>query len=195
MGTDDIKAPTRRSLLQRGGLAMAGVVGLGLARAGAQGRDTALPRRDGGSLTLYGRQFRRLSSRRTGEIESQGDRLLMCGELLDRPDGRKVGEFYSACFCPHAPFGVGPHAASTVEFHTFNLDDGTLIGAGSTRPAGTESVFAIVGGTGRYQGARGSYIAYQAPGDLGGDGTAEFALTIALDPVTSVREHNTIEEV
>lgn len=32
----------------------------------------------------------------------------------------------------------------------------------------------MIGGTGRYAAARGSYSAHQHPQELGGDGTAEF---------------------
>ena len=42
-----------------------------------------------------------------------------------------------------------------------------------------ENVYAVVGGTGRYAGARGSYTARQHPQELEGDGTAEFALRLA----------------
>jgi hypothetical protein len=42
-----------------------------------------------------------------------------------------------------------------------------------------ESVFAIVGGTGRYLGARGSYVARRLPVELGGDGSAAFTMTFS----------------
>ena len=41
-----------------------------------------------------------------------------------------------------------------------------------------ENVFAIVGGTGKYLGVTGSYVARQNPLETGGDGTAEFTLTL-----------------
>ena len=37
----------------------------------------------------------------------------------------------------------------------------------------------ILGGTGVYVGARGGYVARQATRELGGNGTAEFHLTLA----------------
>jgi hypothetical protein len=46
---------------------------------------------------------------------------------------------------------------------------------------GDEGTFAIVGGTGRYSGARGSYTARQSPIGRGGDGTAELIVTIIQD--------------
>lgn len=102
--------------------------------------------------------------------------MSMLGELLERPDGKKVGEFYSAYFATLAPFGATPFAAAAVEMHTFNLTDGTILGMGSHWDGAGS--YAIVGGTGRYLGASGSYTAKQRPVDLGGDGTAEFVLDL-----------------
>ena len=69
-----------------------------------------------------------------------------------------------------------PTLAAGLELHTFDLDDGTILGIG---PAGIhDKPFAIVGGTGRYTGASGTYVAKQSPRELGGDGTAEFTLTL-----------------
>ena len=48
------------------------------------------------------------------------------------------------------------------------------VGAGALGPA----TFAVIGGTGRYSGATGSYVARQSRRELGGDGTAEFTLTL-----------------
>ena len=58
------------------------------------------------------------------------------------------------------------------------LQDGTIHGLGSVM-RGAEGHFVILGGTGRYAGAQGSYVARQSARELGGDGTAEFRLTLA----------------
>jgi hypothetical protein len=100
----------------------------------------------------------------------------MFGELLDAAGGSKVGEFYAACFCTGSPFGNSPVAAANVEMHTLNLLDGTIVAMGSASTG--ENVYAIVGGTGKYAGASGSYVARQRPIELGGDGTAEFVVTL-----------------
>jgi uridine phosphorylase len=65
--------------------------------------------------------------------------------------------------------------------HHFNLGDGTIVGMGTVGGLrDTESVHAIIGGTGRYEGASGSYVARQSPLDLGGDGSAHFTFTMNL---------------
>jgi len=167
----------RRNILKSGALLLAGAMGLGdLSRSSVAEAASA----DGGGttvFTLYGRQWQLYAAdRRTGSVPVKGDRVAMYGEFLDATGGRKVGEFYASCFCVDSPFGAGPFAATNVEMHTLNLEGGTLIGMGSASAG--ENQYAIVGGTGRFLGARGSYIARQRPWELGGDGTAEFVVTL-----------------
>jgi hypothetical protein len=91
---------------------------------------------------------------------------------LHAPDAdERVGGFFAAYFSiPEA--GSGGRFAS-MEQHTFNLRDGSIIGAGTTQPGlDSEDEFAIVGGTGRYAGARGTYSVRQSHQEFGGDGTA-----------------------
>ena len=167
----------KRGALTRGLVALAGSLGLGLGGSSAIARANSVAP-PGETLTFFGRHWHLASAhRRPGELPAQGDRLAMFGELLGDRDGEKVGEFYAACFCVDSPFGPTPFAAANLEFHTFNLEDGSITGMG-TASAG-ENVYAIVGGTGRYLGARGSYVAVQRPHELGGDGTAEFQFTLA----------------
>src|SRR5919198_4990608 len=130
----------KRSALKRGVLALAGSFGLGFGGGGAVTRaESGAPR--GTTLTLFGRYWHLSAPHRVpGELPVRGDRMAMFGELLASQDGQKVGEFYAACFCVDSPFGSSPFAAANVEFHTFNLEDGTISGMG-TASAG-ENVYA-----------------------------------------------------
>jgi len=131
----------------------------------------------GSTLRLTGRQWHLVSQDRPpGQPPTQGDRLTMFGELLDEAGARKVGEFYAACFCTGSPFGTSPVAAANVEMHTLNLVDGSIVAIGSASAG--DNVYAIVGGTGKYAAASGSYVARQRPIELGGDGTADFVVTL-----------------
>jgi hypothetical protein len=58
-----------------------------------------------------------------------------------------------------------------MEWHTFHLDGGTIVGSGT---AGTEGgAFAVVGGTGSFANARGTYALRRPP-----EGGAEFVLRL-----------------
>jgi hypothetical protein len=85
-------------------------------------------------------------------------RILATGDLLDGPDGERIGTFYTNCFCAPAPFGgVQTAAPSTLEFHVLQLKDGTLFSMGSGSGSG-EQHLAIIGGTNRFAGRSGAYI-------------------------------------
>ena len=49
-----------------------------------------------------------------------------------------------------------------------------------TAAPGAGGVFTILGGSGRYLGATGSYVAEQNPVETGGDGSARFTLTLIM---------------
>jgi hypothetical protein len=163
---------SRRSLLGRGLVLAAGMFGV------AAGRRTGTARAAHGAneLRLYGRNFHLHSpSHRAGQVPANGERHSGYGELLDRPKGKVVGHFTAAHLTHDSPFAT---AASTLEIHTFTLKEGTIHGLGSVA-RGAEGHFVILGGTGIYAGAQGSYVSRQQPRELGGNGTAEFRLTLA----------------
>ena len=165
---------TRRSVLGRGLVLLTGLAGLGAAGVGrlASGRAAG---HDSTALVLYGRHWRGDSrSLRPGELPLEGDRVSVRGDLLAQPEGEPVGEFFSAAFT----LGGASHPAESerLELHTFKLADGALFGTGIS--GRLEGVFAIVGGTGRYAGAQGTYVANQDRPELGGDGAARFDFTL-----------------
>ena len=168
----------RRGFLKRTGLVVAGVIGGVFATRGesAYAAFARPPEKDSrATWELYGRHWHLGSpgSARRG-LPAMGDQTLGYGELV-KWNGAKVGEFYSSCLNVRSPFGPSLLSPGAVEIHTFNLVDGTLLGMGtSSGTTGEESLFAVVGGTGRFASVKGSYTARQRPQELGGDGTAEF---------------------
>jgi hypothetical protein len=161
---------TRASLLKRIALVGAGAIGLGAtARPGAAALDPG-PRTQRGKpqlLVLYGRDWRlHRPDVRPGTRPTAKDVAVPIGRIVDRRQ-RDLGGFRAA---------VLPGLGAAFQLHTFDLADGTILGiGGSTLDEGS---YAIVGGTGRYSGATGTYTALQFPRELGGDGTAEFTLNL-----------------
>src|SRR5262249_37834506 len=125
----------------------------------------------------------RVASRdlKRGELPTEGVRMLTRGDIVDAPaKGRKVGDFYATYHRLSNPGKVAFHEPGSLELHTFVFSDGTIVGSGiATAAPHSEGHFAIVGGTGRYLGVSGAYVARQAHAELGGDGTAEFTFTFA----------------
>ena len=150
------RGTSRRGLLGTWAMVAAGALGLGAAaraevavpsrRESARSKptssastvatSTACPRRAG-----------------PGEVPVKGERHSAYGELLDRPSGKVVGHFTRGA--PHARLAVRG-GASSLEIHTFALNDGTIHGSASAA-RGADGHFVILGGTGRYAGAPGSY--------------------------------------
>lgn len=159
---------TRRSALGRMALLTAGALGVGYAAREATDGPAAATggARKRNDLTIFGRDFKLHSPNRTpGEKPPKGDRATPQGRLVDRRD-QQIGDFRSAAL----------PALAALELHTFELGDGQIFGVGAGAPG--QTTFAIIGGTGRYAGATGSYVAKQSLRELGGDGTAEFKLTL-----------------
>lgn len=155
---------SRRRLVQ--GIAVAaGSLGVAAgARATAGGAEERIA--PGAHLVVTGRGFRAgVPGAVAGRLPEPGSVPSTTGSLV--LDGQVVGAFTSA--------GV-PGSGGRFVLHSFELGLGTILGMGSGGL--DDGVFAVVGGTGRYAGARGSYTARQSPSNLGGDGTAEFVLDL-----------------
>jgi hypothetical protein len=171
---------SRRSVLKGGLAAVGGLFGLGAAAKVAGGLADGGSRPPSQTITLHGRNWQISSqSRQAGEFPTAAEHMLISGELLDGPEGSRLGDFYATYFGLSRPGHTGADGSSSLQTHTFNLRDGTLVGTGTGTPAlDTEDTFAVIGGTGRYTGARGSYVARQSPAQFGGDGTAMFTITL-----------------
>ena len=177
-----MSGPSRRGLLSRGLLLLGGAFGIGAATAEAAGTRSAPdvgPRQHARTETLaFAGQNLLLQtpSRRAGERIRPGDRGTVTGQLVDPRAKGTVGSFVSARMAFASGLNPAATADGSVELHTFKLPGGTIMGMGSVLPG--ETLFAIVGGTGRYAGARGTYVAQQRLREHGGDGTAHFVLKL-----------------
>lgn len=163
---------TRASLLKRLGFLATGALGGGIAVRAAQGGDetpapVTAPTRTTRELQLYGREWRlQRPGVEFGKLPTAGDPVLPAGVIVDGR-GREVGRFHAAAL----------QSAEAFHLHTFELQEGTIHGIGpGTLDAGS---YAVVGGTGRFAGASGTYEARQFLRELGGDGTAEFTFNLS----------------
>lgn len=165
---------SRRSLLGRGLVGLAAAVGLGAGAGVTATRTAGGAEQSSRTIRLDGRGWTLTTpGKRFGERLSPGDRSTVHGQLVD--GDRVVGSFLgSRVAAPSAPGGIDADAA--LELHTFTLEHGTILGMGSALPGA--AVFSIVGGSGAYANARGSYTAEQHARELGGDGSATFVLTL-----------------
>jgi len=172
---------SRRQMLKSSLALAAGAIGFGAAKKAIGGAETPAKAPPNGrpprSLTIQGRDMHAiLEERPLGHGPVAGGRTALSGELVD-PSGASLGRFLGTS----TAFDVDPgdrSGAVSMESHTFQLADGTIHGMGTVQP-GSDTVFAIVGGTGRYLGARGSYLARHMPIELGGDGSAAFTMTFS----------------
>jgi hypothetical protein len=173
---------TRRTVLRTGLLALGGLAGIvgagGLAARMKSGLVPSPSEVSAGSFRLWGTEWSLAApGLRRGDLPKRGDLVSVSGVLRAQPDGEPVGDFFASVVHLDGTAGHGPYSSVQQETHTFRLADGTIVGMGTNLPSG-ESVFAIVGGTGRYSGVTGSYIGTQSPLEIGGDGMAEFTFTI-----------------
>ncbi len=163
---------TRASLLKRLGLLATGALGGGIAvRTAASVGETAEPvampaAKATRQLTLYGRDWRlHRPGVELGKLPTGRDAAVPTGRIVDVGE-RELGHFRAAAL----------PGVDAFHLHTFDLAEGTILGIGANKL--DEGSYAIVGGTGRYAGASGTYMARQFLRELGGDGTAVFTLNL-----------------
>ena len=167
----------RRNILKRGAIGAASVAAIAVAAGTQSTPKRSIPANDTtrGSQTIrfIGRGWH-TDSAKPG-VPGKGDRYSVYGELVDHT-GDKVGEFFSQSVGVDSPFQITGEGRGSFEIHTLSLPGGTIVGVGVG--SGRERTYAVVGGTGKYAGARGSYLARQDTYGLGGDGKAELLLTL-----------------
>ena len=154
---------------------MAGLVGLATGRHGSVRADApAVKAAPGGVLRLHGRGSLAAAPAKT----SGAARVVRRLELLDAPDGRSVGEFVATALGAEASFGaIGPGACG-LEMQSFRIGDDALFGIGAGGAHGRERAYAVLGGTGRFAGARGTCLEREVSGGGPGRGHVEFLLTL-----------------
>jgi hypothetical protein len=164
----------RRTFFQRGLALLAGGAALaGTSRwAGAASPPAAALAPQGDTLTLFAR-----SRPSAGHQHGADGRILASGDLLDAPDGNRIGTFYTNCFCVPTPFGPQAAAPSTLEFHVLQLQDGTLFSMGAGGNAADAQASAIIGGTDRFAGRSGAFV--QRPIAAAGRDVRELTITFA----------------
>ncbi len=129
------------------------------------------------AFRLLGADFH-LTAAGGGPLTQRGDASVATGSLVDAT-GEVVGSFHGTRVAVDAPGAVGIEAPVAIDWHSLTLPDGTIFGTGTaSHSVDHPDHYAIVGGTGRYAGAAGSYVAYLRHRELGGDGSAEFSITL-----------------
>ncbi len=170
-----VPSEARRTILKRGAIGAASVAAVAVA-AGAAATPQRTARADAPvgtrTIRLIGQSWHADAK---SALPGKGERYSVYGEL-HAPGGGKVGEFFSTNVGVDSPFQITGEGVGAFEIHTLTLADGTIVGVGIG--GGRERSYAIVGGTGAYAGARGSYLARQDTYGLGGDGKAELLLTL-----------------
>ncbi len=173
---------SRRTILRQGVLALGAFAGaVGLAGAVDKVRSGTLLAADPPGttrITLTGSDWHiSAPGLRRGDLPKRGDHVSVTGVVAVAGSTDEAGAFFASVQHLDNPAGHGSHALAQLETHTFQLPGGTLLGMGTTI-RGQESSYAIVGGTGKYLGASGSYVGQQNPFETGGNGTAQFTLTL-----------------
>jgi hypothetical protein len=177
---EDHGRTTRRSILGVGALALAGLAGaVGLGSIAERARNAPSAVVPGGPIQLHGSEWHlRAPSLGSGVLPERGDRVTISGVLSGSPGGPPIGTFFATSMHLDT-VDAARFATAEMQMHTMKLPEGNLVGMG-TAVAGEATTYAVVGGTGRYLGATGSYSAVQDPFEVGGDGTALITLNLKL---------------
>jgi len=165
--------PMRRTLIQRGLALVGGALGVGAIGGEVQARTAAV---EPGSRTLQLLGRGRKPARAANGGRTSGPHFVSSGDLLDGNGKETVGSFHTNAFSLEAALGSPLPAASNIALQTFVLPEGTLFGLGAGA-AGTDKTCAVLGGTGRYAGAQGTYVE-RRPGRVSGRETVEFVFTL-----------------
>ncbi|HXW79849.1 MAG TPA: hypothetical protein VEJ84_10140 [Acidimicrobiales bacterium] len=104
-----------------------------------------------------------------------GDHVVTRGDLSLEEGGAVVGRFLSTATLLDTPSRFRLSSGS-LAVQTFSLEQGDIVGTGTLNHEGTGTL-AVTGGTGAFNGARGSYTVIQDGGSFGG-GHAVYTFTL-----------------
>jgi hypothetical protein len=171
---NEVGTPTpRRTLLQRGLALLGGALGVGALGGEVHGRTaTTAP---APTLHLLGR--RRTTARLAGATHATNQHAVSSGELLDAKGDETVGSFHTNGFCLETRLGTPLPSESNIAFQTFVLAGGSLFGLGGGPSPDGDRTCAVLGGTGRYAGAQGTYVE-RVPSQPAGRDAVEFIFTL-----------------
>ena len=154
---------TRRTAL-KSGLGAVGAIGLASSSAAPAFASTRSAR-DPIVLRME-RTSGGVAGRRRSERRLRGDSSHVEARLLDAR-GRDAGSFAAAGSVIGDTRRHSRSAVHSLCTHVFVLTEGQIIGAGAGHSDRLHGTYAVIGGTGRYSGARGSYtIARGCSGDV-----------------------------
>jgi hypothetical protein len=159
--------PPRRALLQKGAALTLGAIGLSGGSAGLAAAAGT------GGLRFYVR--RRRTTRPPGRASETAMPAGGYGELLAELDGPALGTFHANGLGGMPTTGLA--AAPQLELQTFTLEDGMLFGLGANGKE-SERTCAVLGGTGRFAGASGTYVEREVEDPRAGRGVVEFLFRI-----------------
>lgn len=175
IGTDQPPAVSRRQLLSG-----AAVLGIGAAAGITAGRavneltaqpasppTTAAGAAGQSTMTLQAQRVRIESIGQQPGVLPAVDRPFAAHGVVTDANGTAIGSF-----------AITPlPGVAALQLHSFELDGGTLLGLGASTAG--EGTFAVIGGTGRFQGVTGSYTARVGADPSGRQASAEFKFNLS----------------
>jgi hypothetical protein len=171
---NEVGTPTpRRTLLQRGLALIGGALGVGAVGGEVHARsETRAPAQ---TLHLVGR--RRTAARRAGAAQDAHQHAVSSGDLLDATGKETIGSYHTNGFCLETRLGSPLPSESNIAFQTFVLAEGSLFGLGGGPSPDGDRTCAVLGGTGRYAGAQGTYVE-RVPSQPAARNAVEFVFTL-----------------
>jgi hypothetical protein len=186
------KRPSRRTLLG-GFLAATGLAGTGIAAkllpttGSDDGSLSARERTAPGSqvaieTTFFLDQYTVHTAGAAAE-RHRGDQSLLRGTLITSA-GERAGELFASAVTMPGPVDDRSARTPRMETQNLHLSDGIIVAMGTVfAQADIPNIYTVVGGTGRYAGARGTYQFDDNPLVARPEGRATIVLNLTIEPV------------